>query len=99
MKHIKSLILPFLLSGCATNFVGAAKVPGGPNGCQNECSARGLEFGGMVLMGEYTDGCICLAPGADTSEATVGAGAVAGASGGVGVVMHAQRAAAASAQR
>jgi len=76
-----------LLSGCTTSFTGDAHVPGGANGCQSACSAQGLEMVGMVLMGEYSDGCICKVRGRSGSnnqdeQIAVGAGPAA-----VGVVM------------
>jgi hypothetical protein len=46
-------------SGCATTFTGDAYVPDGAKGCKSACSAQGLEMAGMVIMGEYSDGCIC----------------------------------------
>jgi hypothetical protein len=46
-------------SGCATTFTGDAYVPDGATGCKSACSAQGLEMVGMVIMGEYSDGCIC----------------------------------------
>ena len=75
------------LSGCATSFTGDAHVPGGASGCQSACSAQGLEMVGMVLMGEYSDGCICKVRSQSGSSAqderiAVGAGPAA-----VGVVM------------
>ncbi|HEU4407949.1 MAG TPA: hypothetical protein VFS43_21990 [Polyangiaceae bacterium] len=45
-----------------TNFLGAPKVPGGPDGCRARCTQWGLEFTGMVAMGEYSDGCVCQVP-------------------------------------
>jgi hypothetical protein len=76
-----------LFSGCATSFTGDAHVPGGANGCQSACSAQGLEMVGMVLMGEYSDGCICKVRGRSGASSqderiAVGAGPAA-----VGVVM------------
>ena len=75
------------LSGCATSFTGDAHVPGGASGCQSACSAQGLEMVGMVLMGEYSDGCICKVRGrsgaaSQDEQVAVGAGPAA-----VGVVM------------
>ena len=76
-----------ILSGCATSFTGDAHVPGGASGCQSACSAQGLEMVGMVLMGEYSDGCICKVRGKSATSSVddkiaVGAGPAA-----VGVVM------------
>lgn len=76
-----------VLSGCATSFTGDSHVPGGASGCQSACSAQGLELVGMVLMGEYSDGCICKVRGrsgatSQDEQLAVGAGPAA-----VGVVM------------
>ena len=53
-----------VLAACEppTSFNGSPKVADGPRGCWNKCSAWGLEFAGMVAMGEYSDGCICRVP-------------------------------------
>ena len=60
MKKIWSMFALILsLTGCATAFYGSAKVPNGPAGCQQQCGACGMDMGGMVAMGEYSDGCIC----------------------------------------
>jgi hypothetical protein len=76
-----------VLSGCATTFEGDAHVPDGANGCQNLCSAQGLEMVGMVLMGEYSDGCICKVRRAGAAAMTDEQLAVAGAApAAVGVV-------------
>ena len=47
------------LAGCKTQFFGEAKVPGGAQGCQAVCQNLGMSLAGMVVMGEYSDGCIC----------------------------------------
>lgn len=74
------------ISGCATSFTGDAHVPGGANGCQSACAAQGLDMAGMVLMGEYSDGCICKVRGrsASTQDERI---AVAAGPAAVGVVM------------
>ena len=84
------LALTVLLVGCATSFTGSAKVNGGAEGCRKRCADQGLAFAGMVLMGEYSDGCICR----DRSTAATSAG---GESAVVGVSL--QMAAAAAAQQ
>jgi hypothetical protein len=74
-------------SGCATSFTGDAHVPDGASGCQNACGAQGLEMVGMVLMGEYSDGCICKVrsrSGASSEDERIAVGAGPAA---VGVVM------------
>jgi hypothetical protein len=72
---------PFLGSCTAsmpTNFAGSPKVSGGPDSCRVRCTQWGLEFAGMVAMGDYTDGCICqvpqkpVAPAAAAQAAAVG---------------------------
>jgi len=87
MTRFISLALLFL-AGCATNFTGDPKVPHGVAGCRSKCEEWGLEFAGMVAMGEYTDGCICNAKGKTIS--LNGVSAVVG--GGVGVVLQMRRA-------
>ena len=72
------------LSGCATVFYGSAKVPNGPDGCKAQCAQRGMDMAGMVVMGEYSDGCICEAPGKKVSAAGAGAAAVQAIAGVVG---------------
>jgi len=52
-----------MLVGCSTQFVGEPKVPNGATGCRALCRAQGMELAGMVIMGEYSDGCICSLPG------------------------------------
>jgi hypothetical protein len=82
------------VSGCATTFEGDAHVPDGASGCQNLCRAQGLEMVGMVLMGEYSDGCICKVRNAGAATMTDEQIAVAGAGpAAVGVVtaMRAQQ--------
>jgi len=74
------LFLALILSSCTTNFIGSAYVQGGVQGCQKKCNSWGLEFVGMVSMGEYSDGCICKKHGINQSAldgSSVGA-AVAG---------------------
>lgn len=72
------LALVLTLGGCATSFTGAAHVDG-PADCKKKCSGWGLEFTGMVALGNYSSACICSRPGkaAKTSEAAA-SGAVAG---------------------
>jgi hypothetical protein len=81
-----------LASGCKTQFVGEPKVPGGAQGCAAQCSALGMELAGMVVMGEYSDGCICAVPGRTPPAATaaflyVGASGVVAAAAGVRMQM------------
>jgi hypothetical protein len=77
-----------MAAGCATSFSGDAHVAGGVAGCEAKCKAWGLEFAGMVAMGEYSDACICRRPGEKTllGDAASAAGSVAG------TVMHMERA-------
>lgn len=63
-----------------TSFKGSAKVPAGAMGCRNRCSALGMELAGMVIMGEYSDGCICTLPGQNQAVVSK-AGAQAAAAG------------------
>lgn len=80
-----------LLSSCATSFVGSAYVENGAAGCETKCSGQGLEFVGMVYMGEYSDACVCAVPG-KTARARQELLAANGSSGGaIGVVMQQRR--------
>ena len=73
-------VLLMVAGGCATTFKGSAHVEGGPTACTAKCQALGEEFLGMVVMGEYSDACVCRVPGKATAEndATAVAGAVSG---------------------
>ena len=89
MKKVVLLsVIAVLLSGCATSFTGSAKITNGPAGCESKCTQWGMDFVGMVILGEYTDGCICRKKGEKLSMQDVGqsmmlssAGAGAGAAG------------------
>lgn len=72
-----AVLLP---AGCKTQFIGEPKIPGGARGCTAICENQGMDLAGMVVMGEYSDGCICQVHGTRDPEATsrlvlVGAGA------------------------
>ena len=63
------------VAGCGpqpTRFLGEAKVPGGPAGCRARCEGWGLDFAGMVAMGDYSDGCICQVPGKAVTPGAAG---------------------------
>lgn len=89
MKFVALLIAAttFAVSGCATTFIGSAKIENGPQGCDAKCRSWGQELVGMVAMGEYSDACICRVPGKQLSQAEVG-GALGAAP---GVMMQSQR--------
>lgn len=97
MKRILWFLLVLLLTGCATytNFTGSAKINGGPSGCEAKCKERGMELVGMVVLGEYTDGCICKKKGSQLSMQDIGEAVIlssAGSGGGaVGVQRHRDR--------
>jgi hypothetical protein len=55
-----------------TVFEGAAKIKDGPSGCEAKCKELGMELVGMVVLGEYTDGCICKKKGAQMSMQEIG---------------------------
>lgn len=83
------LCVVFGLTGCATTFSGPAKVENGRAGCEQKCRADGLEFEGMIHMGEYSTGCICVRRRADASPGRPRVSAAAGAGPAVaGVVMQ-----------
>ena len=86
------LLLAAFSSACATSFTGSAHVEEGRGGCERKCKGSGMEFAGMVYMGEYSDACICSVPGqtgaAKRQRLIAEAGAVAG--GTAGVIMQTQ---------
>lgn len=90
IRPMMALVMAFGLAGCATSFTGEAHVEGGPAGCQKKCDAWGMDFAGMVAMGEYSDACVCHVRGkqASTSDAADVAAMTGGAA---GVVMQMQR--------
>ena len=92
IRKVAGVLLGCTLVGCATSFTGEAHVEGGPAGCKAKCEGWGLEFAGMVAMGEYSDACVCHVRGAQVSHADVGA--IGGAAAGVAMQMERQRAAA-----
>src|SRR4051812_11658369 len=63
MKRVVMLLMAVSCMSCTTVFIGSAKIKGGAAGCQAECQGLGMELAGMVVMGEYSNGCICQAPG------------------------------------
>jgi hypothetical protein len=84
------VLIPFvfaLAAGCVpaakTEFHGQPQITGGPAQCMSMCAQWGLDFAGMVAMGEYSTGCVCRARGAAAAAdnelfAAVGVGAAAG---------------------
>ena len=78
----------FVLAGCQTVFYGSATVEDGAQGCEAKCADEGLELAGMVMLGEYTDGCICAVPGHE-QQALDAAGTTTGAA--IGVIEQMDR--------
>ena len=78
------------LLGCATSFTGDAHVEGGPSGCKTKCQDWGMDFAGMVAMGEYSDACICHVRGKEAS-ATPSEDLAAVAGGATGVILQMRR--------
>ena len=72
-----SILATLAVAGCSS-FTGATHVPKGAEGYRANCQKLGLDFAGMVLMGNYTDGCICHERGQQVSLTDVSgaAGAV-----------------------
>jgi hypothetical protein len=82
-------IMFFLIGGCATSFTGSPHVENGRQGCEAKCRSQGMEVGGMVYMGEYTSGCVCVVPGQSASrKSTLMAASEGAGAGAVGVVMQ-----------
>ena len=77
MTRLVLIVALLATLSCATTFNGSAKVPNGAAGCKAICSSYGMELTGMVALGEYSDGCICGAPGKQSAAAASGAAAVA----------------------
>jgi hypothetical protein len=88
---IALLMIAATCAGCATAFTGSPFVEDGRGGCETKCQEQGLAFAGMVFMGEYSDACVCAAPGrsAGANSDLVAGAAVAG--GAVGVNMQQRR--------
>lgn len=91
MRHLVALSLALLSSGCATSFTGDARVPGGASGCAKVCLGLGMELAGMVVMGEYSNGCVCQVPGRPPLSPAAAAAAGLPASAGVMVQMDGSR--------
>ncbi|MBK6683686.1 MAG: hypothetical protein IPG45_04380 [Deltaproteobacteria bacterium] len=89
MRALTLFLFTTLLGACATSFTGSATVRDGAAGCERRCQELGMELAGMVLLGEYSDGCVCQKPGQKV-DAPAAAGAT--AAGAVGVVMQTRRA-------
>ncbi|MEB2312167.1 MAG: hypothetical protein OZ921_04115 [Sorangiineae bacterium] len=90
----KTLIMLFLslTAGCATSFTGSPHVENGRQGCESKCKSQGMEVAGMVYMGEYTDGCVCVVPGQSASRRQLLMAAANGAAAGsAGVVLQMRR--------
>lgn len=61
MRRVAMVLFAVGYAGCApTRFYGSPRLENGPAGCRASCDAWGMELGGMVKMGEYSEGCICL---------------------------------------
>ncbi len=92
MKRILAVLLAVgiaALAGCATNFTGSPHVENGRQGCEAKCKSQGMEVAGMVYMGEYTDGCVCVVPGQSASRKKLMMAAAEGAgAGAAGVVLQ-----------
>jgi hypothetical protein len=81
-----------LTAGCATSFTGSPHVENGRQGCESKCKSQGMEVAGMVYMGEYTSGCVCVVPGQSASRHSLMMAAASGAgAGSAGVVMQMRR--------
>ncbi len=90
-RVIWSVVIALGLGGCATSFTGEAHIEG-PSACQKKCATWGLDFAGMVAMGEYSDACICHVHGQQASRTRDMEDAAAVAGGAAGVVMQMRRA-------
>lgn len=48
-----------LVAGCATSFRGSPYIAGGAVGCERRCAESGLDFTALVVIGEYSEACVC----------------------------------------
>jgi hypothetical protein len=80
-----TVVLAFAAAGCVapTVFRGDAHIQGGAPACDAKCKGWGLEFVGMVAMGDYSDACICRRPGVSASALLDTNGSAAGSAAGV----------------
>jgi hypothetical protein len=95
MNVLKSMVVVgamVFVGGCATSFTGSAYVESGRSGCDTKCKAAGFECVGMVYMGEYSDACVCGAPGRAASAPSLGLASVAAGAAGVVMQMRQQQA-------
>ena len=90
-KIVGTLAIMLTVGGCATTteFRGDAHIQGGRESCVAICSAEGLHLHGMIIMGEYSSGCICAVPGSSLELSMLTAGAA--GSGVAGVVIERER--------
>jgi hypothetical protein len=92
MKHTLIMLVGTAVVGCATSFTGSPHVENGRAGCENKCKSQGMEVAGMVYMGEYTDGCVCVVPGQSAGRRRLLMAAANGAAAGsAGVVLQMRR--------
>ncbi|MBI2894656.1 MAG: hypothetical protein HYY06_13970 [Deltaproteobacteria bacterium] len=98
---VRAVVLALLLTtaACAMGFQGSAHVENGPAGCQAKCQRWGMRLAGMVAVGEYSDGCICMAQDASASQAGSVAAVGPAAVGVITAVRQRQQAAAAAQHR
>jgi len=80
-----------VLMGCTpmTRFKGSPRVENGRAGCERKCASQGLQFAGMVFVGEYSDACLCQVPAG--SGAVPHASSAASTAPAVAAVVTAQR--------
>jgi hypothetical protein len=85
------LLVVASVCGCATQFMGNAKIAGGKNQCLEICKAWDMELTGMVAMGEYTNGCICQVPAKTSASRDAATTAAAGEAAAAAAVMVVKR--------
>jgi hypothetical protein len=74
--------------GCATQFHGSPRFPGGPKGCYDKCATSGMQMTSFVYVGEYSTGCVCGMKGHAGRRASADASQPATAAASVGVVLQ-----------
>lgn len=74
-----ALLAIVAVAGCTPviPITGATHVQNGAAGCRIKCQLQGLDFAGMVLMGDAAEGCVCQERGKSLALQDVAGAAVA----------------------
>ena len=88
---LSALVAGLVATGCATHFIGPAKIVNGRYGCHDLCRRWRMDMVGMVAMGHYSTGCICQVRGRRISEAVKSGAATFAGAACAGVAMQTRR--------